>query len=393
MIKKEIYMIFKNHLFNLMYTALAVFIFYSCSSSHSEESDSHANAIALPVVLVDTSSASIVNNYLGTIEGKLNVEIRPQVEGLLEEIFVDEGDYVEKGQKLFKIDPSTYQEVLNNMIATENVAKAKLENAKLEIERLKPLVDNDVISDVKLKSAFSDYDVAKASLQQASAAVRSAEISKEYTLIKAPVSGYIGRIPKRVGNLVSKSDKDPLTFLSDVQDVYVYFSMSESDYLYFTKSKAKQDSAMGIKANLRENFHFPEVTLVLADGEEYEEKGIVDAISGQVDRSTGSVSLRATFSNNKNMLRTGSTGTLKISETKKGVIQIPQVATSDLQDKTFIYVLDEDNKVRKQNIVISGKSKDQYIVKEGLNVGDKVVLSGFDKLTDGSKITPLFQNR
>lgn len=383
----------KKYFFPFIYTASAVFVFYSCSFSHSEESDKQSNAIALPVMALDTSSALIVNNYFGKIEGKLNVEVRPQVEGLLEEIYVDEGDYVEKGQNLFKIDASSYQELLNNMIATENVAKAKLENAKLEIERLKPLVENDVISIVRLKSAESDYDVAKASLQQASAAVRSAQINKEYTTIKAPVSGYIGRIPKRVGNLVSKGDKDPLTFLSDVQEVYVYFSMSESDYLYYSKLKAKQDSAVGNNNNLRSNFKFPEVTLVLADGEEYEDKGVVDAISGQVDRSTGSVSLRATFPNRQNMLRTGSTGSLKISETIKNVIQIPQIATSDLQDKTFVYILDEDNKVRKQNIVISDKSKDKYIVKEGLKIGDKIVLSGFDKLTDGSKITPLLQNK
>lgn len=385
------YMNIKIFIPKIIYAALAAFTFYSCSDGRSEESENKSNAIALPVLQVDTSSATIVNNYIGTIEGKLNVEIRPQVEGLLEEIYVDEGHYVEKGQKLFKIDASAYQEILNNMIATENVAKAKLENAQLEIERLKPLVENDVISEVRLKSARSDYDVAKASLQQASAAVRSAQINKEFTIIEAPVSGYIARLPKRVGNLVSKSDKDPLTFLSDVQEVYVYFSMSESDFIYFAKNKAMQDSVQGFIAEKRGKIDFPDVSLVLADGEEYSEKGVVDAISGQVDRSTGSISLRATFPNEKNMLRTGSTGTLKISETKRGVIQVPQVATMELQDKTFVHVLDTDNKVRKQNIRIAGKSKDQYIISEGISIGDKVILSGFDKLTDGSEIFPLYQ--
>ncbi|HLQ99280.1 MAG TPA: efflux RND transporter periplasmic adaptor subunit [Sphingobacterium sp.] len=386
------FMIVKKHLLYSFYIALATSIIAACSSGKTEESDNLSNAIALPVASIDTSTATIVNSYHGKIEGKINVEVRPQIEGQLQDIYVDEGDFVEKGQTLFKIDPSAYQEKLNNMIANENVAKAKLENANLEVERLKPLVENDVISEVKLKSAQSDYEVAKASLAQATAEVRSAEIDKEYTLIKAPVSGYIARIPKRVGNLVSESDSDPLTYLSDVEEVYIYFTMSESDFLYYTKKKAKQDSIRGNINNLRDNFKFPKVTLVLADGSEYDEKGTVDAISGQVDRSTGSVSLRATFPNKKNMLRTGSTGTLKISETLEGVIQVPQIATSDLQDKTFVYVLDEENKVRKQNIVIDDKSKDQYIIKEGLKIGDKVVLSGFDKLTDGSKITPLMQN-
>ncbi|KAF5279829.1 hypothetical protein FQR65_LT15191 [Abscondita terminalis] len=152
-----------------------------------------------------------------------------------------------KGQKLFKIDASTYQEQLNNMIATANVAKARLENAQLEIDRLRPLVQNDVISDVRLHAAKSDYDVAKASLDQASAAVRSAQISKNFTIIEAPVSGYIGRIPKRVGNLVSKGDSDPLTVLSDVQEVYVYFAMSESEISVFLKSqKPGSDSLFAV---------------------------------------------------------------------------------------------------------------------------------------------------
>src|SRR5699024_12522982 len=316
------FMIVKKHLLYSFYIALATSIIAACSSGKTEESDNLSNAIALPVASIDTSTATIVNSYHGKIEGKINVEVRPKIEGQLQDIYVDEGDFVEKGQTLFKIDPSAYQEKLNNMIANENVAKAKLENANLEVERLKPLVENDVISEVKLKSAQSDYEVAKASLAQATAEVRSAEIDKEYTLIKAPVSGYIARIPKRVGNLVSESDSDPLTYLTDVEEVYIYFTMSESDFLYYTKKKAKQVSIRGNINNLRDNFKFPKVTLVLADGSEYDEKGTVDAISGQVDRSTGSVSLRATFPNQKNMLRTGSTGTLKISETLEGVIQV-----------------------------------------------------------------------
>jgi len=365
-------------------------LYQSCTSGiSSENAEQQVQPISLPVQVLDTGSAVLVNNYFGKIEGKINVEIRPEVEGLLQEIYVDEGDFVEQGQRLFKIDPSSYQEELNNMIATENVARARLENAELEIERLKPLVENDVISEVRLKSAQSDYDVAKASLAQASAAVRSAQIHQSKTTITAPVSGYIGRLPKRIGNLVTKGDTEPLTYLSDVEEVYVYFTMSETDFLYYTKLKAQQDSLAGRPSNIRENFDFPEVTLVLADGEEYEDKGTVDAIAGQVDRSTGSISLRATFPNEKNMLRTGATGTLQISEIKKGVVMVPQTATMDLQDKTFVYLVDENNKVRKQHIEISDKAKDQYIIKEGVSPGDRIVLSGFDKLTDGSEILPV----
>ncbi|MFD1771102.1 efflux RND transporter periplasmic adaptor subunit [Sphingobacterium suaedae] len=362
----------------------------NCSTSESKEKEGNTKALALPIYTVDTSDATTVKDYLGTIEGKVNVEIRPQVDGILQDIYVDEGSFVQKGQKLFKIDASAYQEVLNNMVATQNVAKAKLENANLEVERLKPLVENDVISDVRLQTAKSEYDVAKASLDQATAAVRSAQINKEFTIITAPVSGYIGRIPKRIGNLVGKGDKDPLTVLSDVQEVYVYFSMNESDFLYFTKLKAKEDSVAGVQ-HTHGQLRFPVATLILADGETYSQKGKVDAINGQVDRTTGAISLRASFPNKENILRNGSTGTLKISEVRKGVLQIPQIATSELQDKTFVYVLNPNNKVERRAITIKGKSKDNYIVSSGLNVGDRVLLSGLDKITDGSSVIPIQQ--
>lgn len=376
----------KQIAYTLMAVATTAF-FSNCNTGKSEETTN--KPIALPVHTVDTSSAVTVKNYLGTIEGKVNVEIRPQVEGILQQIYVDEGQYVEKGQNLFKIDASVYQEGLNNAVANQNVAKARLENAKLEVERLKPLVDNDVISEVRLRKVMSDYDVAKASLDQAAAEVRNAEISKEFTILKAPVSGYIGRIPKRIGNLVTKGDSEPMTVLSDVQEVYVYFSVNESDFLYFSKLKAREDSILGIKSS-KHRLVFPDATLILADGETYDEKGIVDAIDGQVDRTTGAISLRASFPNEDNILRNGSTGTLKISETKKGVIQIPQVATSSLQDRTFVYTLDDNNRVERRSIKVEGTSKDNYIV-SGLNIGDRVLLSGIDKITDGSVVTPISQ--
>lgn len=363
----------------------------SCSSSSSKENNKE-KPVALPIYTVKKSDATTIKDYLGTIEGKVNVEVRPQVEGLLQEIYVDEGSFVQKGQKLFKVDPSTYQENLNNMIATEQVARAKLKNAQLEVDRLKPLVENDVISDVKLASAKSDYQVAKATLDQAIAAVRSAQISKDFTIITAPVSGYIGRIPKRIGNLVSKGDKEPLTYLSDIQEVYVYFSMNESDFLYFSKAQAKKDSLEGKKYNHNHKLVFPEVTLVLADGEEYPKKGVVDAVNGQINRTTGAISLRATFPNQDNILRSGSSGTLKIAEVKKDVLQVPQIAINELQDKTYVYVLDQNNKAQRRNVQLSGKSKGNYIVYAGLKENDRVITSGFDKLTDGSPVTPISQN-
>lgn len=363
--------------------------FFSCSSGSSQTNDNKNNAVALPVQRIDTTTATTVKDYLGTIEGKVNVEIRPQVEGILEEIYVDEGAFVNAGQKLFRINPQPYQEQLNNALANENVEKAKLENAKLEVDRLKPLVEHDVISDVRLRTAMSDYDVAKASLAQASAAVASARINLEFTTIKAPVSGFIGRIPKRIGNLVSKSD--PLTELSDISEVYVYFAMSESDFLYFRKKYGRQDTA--VTDSSRTPPMIPNVTLIMADGAEYPEKGVIDAINGQVNRTTGAISLRATFPNSDNVLRSGNTGTIKMEERQQGVLTVPQIATTELQDKIFVFKLTPDNKVKRQAIQVTGKAGDQYIVQNGVGPGDRIVLSGLDRLADGMEVKPLNTSR
>lgn len=357
----------------------------ACSVGSSKENED--NLLSLPVNVIDTGTAITVKDYLGTVEGKVNVEIRPQVEGILEKIFVDEGAYVEEGQVLFKINELPYREELNNAVANANVEKSKLKNAKLEVDRLKPLVENDVISEVRLKTAQSDYEVAQASLDQALAAVASARINLEFTLIKAPVSGFIGRIPKRVGNLVSKSDDQAMTALSDTEEVYAYFAMSESDYLYFTKEAAKKDTTKFSSSGKI----VPFVSLVLADGTLYSEKGSVDAIDGQVNTETGAISLRATFPNPDGILRSGSTGTIKMQERHPGSILVPQVATSELQDKTVVFIVRDDETVKMQAIEIGGTSGDNYIVKAGLKRGDKVVLAGLDKLSEGMSIRPVVQ--
>ncbi len=358
----------------------------SCNLGNAKTIDPKENAIALPIVVIDTTSAITVKDYIGNIEGKINVEIRPQVEGILDKIFVDEGAFVKEGQPLFQINPQPYQEVLNNMIATENVEKAKLKNAKLEIDRLKPLIDNEVIAEVQLETAKANYEIAKASLAKASAAVASAQINIDYTTIKAPVSGYIGRMPKRIGNLVSKSDKEPLTVLTDVSEVYVYFGMSESDFLYFTKEAKKTNTPDNYNDITTSGQILPEVTLILADGQAYPEKGKVDMVNGQVNRNTGSISLRASFPNSKDVMRSGNTGTIKLQETKSRVILIPQEITNSIQDKTFVYTIDKDDKVKLQTITIDGVSGTNYIVSEGLKIGDKVIKTGFDKLTEGMYI-------
>lgn len=376
---------FKDALIISLYAGLTAFMSVACNS---KASDVEHKLLTLPVYQTDTATAVTVKNYLGTIEGKVNVEIRPQVEGILETIYVDEGSYVKEGQSLFKINASPYQEALKNAVAAERVEKAKEENAQLEVESLKPLVENEVISDIQLRTAQSNKEVASASVAKAAAAVATARINLDFTNIKAPTSGYIGRIPKRIGNLVSKGDSQPLTVLSDTREVYVYFAMSESDFLHFIKKGRGNDSA-GIQNNIS---LIPHVRLILADGSEYPELGIVDAVDGRVNSTTGAISLRASFPNPDNILRHGNTGTLKVEELQPGSLLIPQVAVLELQDIQYVYVVREDNSLKMQAIEINGTSGNYYIVTKGLKPKDKVVTAGLDKLEEGLIIDPKLQN-
>lgn len=367
--------------------AISITALVSCTSGNSKNADNseELKAIELPIITVNKTMAFTEKTYLGSVEGTDNVEIRPQVGGKLEAIFVDEGEYVEKGQKLFQIDPLTYNEALNNELANREVRKAELENAALEIERLTPLVENEVISDVRLRAAESNYEVAKSALAQSDAAVNSAKINRDFTLIKAPVDGYIGRIPKRIGNIVSMSDSEPMTVLSDIKNVRVYFSMSETDFLYFNE-RSHRDSLTIEEGETKDIL--TEVSLILADGKEFEEKGIIDAVDGHVNRNTGAISLRATFPNPKGMLRSGNSGKIKLEERHQNVIAIPQTAIYEIMDKTFVYVLQEDNIIKRHPVMLAGKSGKNYLVKEGLEAGDKIVTSGVESLNEGMMVIP-----
>jgi len=375
--------------FNTCVSLFFLFLLGTSCSSVSNKKQQNENEVALPVYKVDTGTVVLTKNFLGTVEGKINVEIRPQVEGELEEAYVDEGDYVEKGQKLFKINPQTYQQNLNQAVANENVEKAKLANAKLEVERLKPLIENEVIAPVRLKTAKSDYEVAKANLKQASAEVANAKIQLGYTTIKAPVSGYIGRIPKRIGNLVNPGDKEPITVLTDVHEVYVYFSISESDFYKLLRTQ----SAQAAKIDKEGPLHIDRdrvVSLILSDGTLYPQKGIIDATSGQVNKSTGSITMRATFPNEENILRSGNTGTLVLKQRQPGVVIIPQKATYELQASTFVEKLTPQNRVLRQLITIgTAAPHNQYTVLKGLKPGDRILAEGLEKATDSMKIKPL----
>jgi membrane fusion protein (multidrug efflux system) len=357
---------------------IALFI-YSCSSSPAAPPPPPPPS--LPVATIVTGTDTTYQEYPASVEGTVNVEVRPQVSGALDKVFVDEGSFVKAGQPLFKINDQPYRASLNNALASLHATESAAANAQLEVDKLTPLVQNKVVSDYQLKTAKATYEVAKANIEQAKANVSTAQINLGYTLIKAPVSGYIGRLIKKQGSLVAPADAEALTQLSDVHDVHVYFSLSEKDFVSFKE----QYPGATLKDKLKQ---LPSVSLLLADNSAYTKQGKIDMIDGQFDKTTGAITLRASFENPQGLLRSGNTGKVRLSLQHKDALIVPQSATIEMQDKVFVFAVADSNKVKKQAITIIGKSGNNYLVKDGVKAGDQIVLSGIDHLQEGMVIHP-----
>jgi membrane fusion protein, multidrug efflux system len=336
---------------------------------------------SLPILPINSAAAITYKEFSAAIEGKTNVEIRPQVSGYLDKIFVEEGAYVNAGQPLFKINDKPYDAQVHNSTANVEAAKANEEKAAIEVNRLQPLVANRVVSDVQLKSAQAADDAAKAAVAQAEAEGNNAGINLGYTLIKAPVSGYIGRIPFKVGALVGKGETQPLTIVSEIKEVYAYFGMSENDFLKFTNQVPGKTIDEKIKA-------LPPVELQLADNSIYASKGKIELMEGQFDRNIGAITFRATFPNADRLLRSGITGKIRIPQNNAGLLLVPQTSTYEIQDKIFVYIVGDSNKVVGKQLHIVSKTTDYYLVDKGVQAGDKIVFAGMDRLTDGAVISP-----
>jgi membrane fusion protein (multidrug efflux system) len=360
--------------------SLLSIILVSCKSS-PEQSAAAPPPPSLPVASIVSGTQTTYQDYPASIEGTDNVEVRPQVSGTLDKVFVDEGALVSAGQPIFKINEQPYRAAYNNAIAAQHSAEAAVVNANLEVERLTALVQNKVISDFQLKSAKATAQAAKANVEQAKANVSTASINLGYTVIKAPVSGYIGRLAKKRGSLVNPSDVEALTQLSDVHEVHVYFSLGEKDFVNFKSQYPGQTLKDKIK-------QLPAVTLLLADNTEYAKSGKIDIIDGQFDKTTGAITVRATFPNPAGLLRSGNTGRIRLSLEHKDALIIPGSATIEMQDKVFVFTVGDSSKVKKQAITIVGKSGENYLVKDGVKAGDQLVLSGIDKLQEGMVIQP-----
>jgi membrane fusion protein (multidrug efflux system) len=366
----------------IMKSILVAFIaitIYGCSPKPQQAAAPLAPSLPVATVLAGTQTT--YQEYPASIEGAVNVEVRPQVAGALDKVFVDEGAYVTAGEPLFKINDQPYRAQLNNALAAQHAAEGAMLSSQLEVDKLTPLVQYKVVSDYQLKTAKAAYQTAKANVEQAKANVATAQINVGYTTIKASVNGYIGRLLKKQGSLVAPTDPEALTQLSDVHNVHVYFSLSEQDFINFKEQNP--GGTLGDKLK-----HLPAVSLVLTDNTEYAQQGKIDMIDGQFNKTTGAITLRATFANAQGLLRSGNTGRVKLGLEHKDALVVPESATVELQDKVFVFSVADSNKVKKSPITIIGKSGNNYLVKDGIKAGDQIVLSGFDHLQEGTVIHP-----
>jgi len=349
-----------------------------CTPNKQQE---NSQVLKLPVITLREDTITLYTEFPARIEGKVNVHIRSQVDGYIQKIFVEEGAYVKVGQPLFKIDDRPYIEQVNTACANLNAALAAQKNAKLEVEKYTLLSQHSVTSDFQLKAAQSQYETAQANVAQQRAALETAKISLGFTLIKSPVDGFIGRIPKRIGNLASGSDTQPLTTLSEISDVYTYFSMTEKEFLYFN-ARYKGDDLVDKIINT------DSVSLKLADDSTYPYRGKIQMINGEFDTNTGAVSVRAVFKNPHHLLRTGNTGRIILPYKEKQVLLIPVLSTLDIQDKIFVIRLNNENRSERVAITISHKQGDYYILKSGLRPGDRIVSRDIETIEEGSIIQP-----
>ena len=363
----------------MLLIAVAAAMLVSCGGGKQGKPNFGDNEYA--VRTISTQNADLQTTYPATIKGVQDVEIRPKISGFITKLCVHEGRAVKKGQLLFVIDNVTYEAAARQAKAAVNSAKAQLNTSKLTYANNEKLFKNNVIGTYELQSSKNALEAAQAAYAQAEASYISAKQNLDFCYVTSPTDGVVGSLPYRVGALVSASSAQALTTVSNISAMQVYFSMTEKDLLYFSKGEG------GVHAAIKD---YPVVKLKLADGTIYSEDGHVATVSGVIDATTGSVSVRADFPNPQHLLKSGGSGTIVVPNNNASAIIIPQDAVSQVQDKYFVYVVGNGNKVKYTAVSINPDNDGKnYIITSGLKAGDKIVVSGISSLTDGTEIKPI----
>ena len=323
------------------------------------------------------TDAGVKPSYSATIRGRQDIDIYPQVSGTIEKLCVTEGQTVRRGQLLFVIDQIPYRAALKTAVANVEAARAAMATAELTYNSNKELYAQKVVSEFSLKTAENTYLTAKAQLTQAEAQEVNARNNLSYTEVKSPSDGVVGALPYRVGALVGANLPYPLTTVSDNSDMYVYFSMTENQLLALTRQYGSMDEALK---------NMPEVELILNDNSVYNKKGVIESISGVIDRQTGTVMARVVFPNESRLLHSGASGTVVVPSIYKDCIAIPQGATVQMQDKVVVYKV-VDGKAVSTLITVAGISDGrEYVVLSGLQSGDEIISEGAGLMREGTQV-------
>ena len=383
-------MIKRNSIKKLAALSLLVIFFAGCKSK--KQGMAGASGGAAPTVMpykvapVYSGKATMRYSFPATIQGEQNVEIRPKVDGFIEKIYVDEGANVRKGQRLFKLNNPQYEQTVRSAAAAVKIAEADVLSAEMNVEKVKPLVEKNIISKYELEANQYALTSKQAALASARAGLYNAKVNLGYTTINSPSNGVVGTIPFKVGSLVSGTAGNALTTVYNTTNVYAYFSLNEKQLLNFSRAvqgKTLQDKLAKMQ----------DVTLVLADGTTYTHKGRITTSSGMVNTETGSVNFRATFPNPDGLIRSGSSATIEIPIPLDTAILVPQIATFDLQGTKFVYkVIDQDSIINSAITVDEISIGNLYIVRNGLKSGDVIVVDGVGSLRPGTLIKPVMVN-
>jgi membrane fusion protein (multidrug efflux system) len=358
----------------LFYIALSITVLGSCNNAEDVKSKF---VHELSVIELSPVDVQFYETYSATLKGKQDIDIRSQVTGFITQVKVDEGELVRKGQLLFEIDPVQYQEAVNEAKATVEVAKANVAMAELTLKNKMELGEREIISSYEVQLAQNEWGSAKAQLALAEAQLISAQKDLSYTRITSPSDGIIGKISYRIGALVSSSMTNAMTTVTEYSTMYAYFSLTEKKLLALSKNS----SIKNITSSL------PKVKLQLSDGNFYGSVGTIETISGTIDNSTGAASVRAAFKNEEGLLRSGGTGLILLPYTLENCLLIPQSATFEIQNKKFVYTVDENSKVSNVEIEIYPLDNgNDYVVTRGLETGDKIVVEGINTIQNGTII-------
>lgn len=379
-----------NTKMNIVLGGMAMILLAACGGKKPAQNPGAAKPY--PVITVPVQTLTGYISYPASIEGRVNNDVRAKISGYIKEVLVDEGQPVKKGQILFRLETNTLSETaaaaksgVGAAQASINAAEAAVNAAQVEVDKLVPLVEKKIISNVQLetakanlRSAQSQLLQAKAGRNQAQANYLSAAANVEYSIIRSPINGIVGKLPLRLGSLVGPTDQTPLTTVSDVSEVYAYFSMNEKEYLNFLK----QTPGITVAEKLK---NIPPVTLDLANGQAYDQKGFVKAVTGQIDPQTGTILFRVSFPNQGRLLANGNSGTIRIPKTYTDALVVPESSTFEQQGVVYVYKVNKDT-VQSIVIGIQDRVDNLAIVGGGVQKGDTIVASGVGGLRNGAAI-------